>query len=319
MLHYGIPAQIWERLIQKHMSKLKSLQFKMNFTVDAANSTGEQLVEEILDTFRTPFWLDEHQWFVQCDWSPVSKRCYVYTVPYTFENFNIDFPIYSKSTSAPDNHPRLYEHVHRLTYAAAPKYLSKCLTLSHIQFFNIQHITIELPEHNHFRLKDQQYDPMTDDYEAKCLNQLQCLLERYSPLTSLDISEWPLAILNMPPCNAKNISVSELNLRCHPNNEYYYTRKQCEEFSRSPLGIQCKILTVDVDNPTCVRELIINMNNLQVINFRYRRVQQESSQILAEDNLVQWLRRSTCGASTGIKNIICRFVTHGNSFFIERS
>ena len=179
MLHNGIHAQIWERLIQKHLSKLKNLQFKTNFTTVVVASTREQHVQQIVDTFRNPFWLDEHRWFVQCDWSPMIEKCYVYTLPYSFENFNIDFPICAKSTCAPDNDRCLYDRVRRLTYTGTPHYLYECFTLSHIQFPNVEHITIELPTHNHFRYKNKQYDPLTsspipsiDACEANCLTRM---------------------------------------------------------------------------------------------------------------------------------------------------
>ncbi|CAF0892840.1 unnamed protein product [Adineta steineri] len=104
-------------------------------TTVKAGSTGEEQVEQIVNTFRTPFWLDEHRWFVQCDWSPITESCYVYTLPYAFENFNIDFPICFKSTCAIDNLSCFYD-----------------------RFSNIQHITIDLTDAYRFRYKNGQND-----------------------------------------------------------------------------------------------------------------------------------------------------------------
>lgn len=325
MSYHGIHAQIWEGLIHKDLTKLKSLQFKMNFIAGAKKDDREKQTEQILDSFRNSFWLVEHRWFVQCDWSSVSEQCYVYTLPYTFENFNIDFPISSKSTCAPDNHPCFYDRVHRLTYRSA-SYLYECLTLSHIKFSNVEHITIDLPKSNHFRYKNKWLDqsasvsvPLTDDCETNCLNQLQLLLAQHPRLTSLHIREWPLAILNLSHYKIKNVSVSELNLRCNSSYEYYYTEEQCAEFSRSILGIQCKILTIDVENQTCVRDLIINMNNLQVLNVRCQRIKRKLHGTSTEEDLVGWLHENLQSVSTDIKNITCRRVKGEKHLFIERS
>lgn len=48
---------------------------------------------EILDSFRTKFWIDEHQQFVQCHWKYFDKRfCLdsidLFTLPYAFRHFS---------------------------------------------------------------------------------------------------------------------------------------------------------------------------------------------------------------------------------------
>ncbi|CAF3606782.1 unnamed protein product [Adineta steineri] len=182
----------------------------MNFTTVKAGSTGEKQVEQILNTFRNSFWLDEHRWFVQCDWSPITEKCYVYTLPYAFENFNIDFPICSKFTCAIDNTPCFYD----------------C------------HITIDLIGAKRFLYTNGQNGSSAYNCEVNCLKQLQHILEQYRRVSSLRLCGWPLAILKMPQCNIKDVSVFELDLQCRTGREYYYTQEECDHFSRSILGIQ---------------------------------------------------------------------------------
>ncbi|CAF1051730.1 unnamed protein product [Adineta steineri] len=310
MIHNAIPAQAWEKLIEKYLTNLKTLHFKMNFIAAKAGSTGEEQVEQIVDTFRNPFWLDEHRWFVQCDWSPITEKCYVYTLPYAFENFNIDFPICFKSTCAIDNVSCFYDRVRRLTYKATPDYLYESLTLSHIQFSNIEHITIDLTDAYRFRYKNGQNDSSAYGCEVNCLNRLQQILEHYRRITSLHLCGWPLAILNMPQYNINDVSVFELNLRSHPGQEYYYTQEECNQFSRSILSIQCKILTIDVEDQICVYELIIKMSNLQMVNVRFRHKKQQNSR---DGDLMEWLRRKIQVVYSGIKGITWR----GDYLFIE--
>ncbi|CAF1352916.1 unnamed protein product [Adineta steineri] len=314
MVYNGIHAQVWERLIQKYLPNLKTLHFKMNFTIVKAGSTGERQVEQILNTFRNSFWLDEHRWFVQCDWSPITEKCYVYTLPYAFENFNIDFPICSKFTCAIDNTACFYDCVRRLTFNATPDHLYDSLTLSHIQFSNIQHITIDLIGDKRFRCKTGQHDSSAYNCEVNCLNQLQHILEQYRRVTSLRLCGWPSAILKMPHCSIKDVSVFELDLQCRTGREYYYTQEECDQFSRSILGIQCKILTIDVIDWTCVYNLITKMNNLQMLNVRCRYHQPNSSQVSNERDLMEWLHKNIQDVFSDIKRITWK----RKSIFIER-
>lgn len=318
-LRLSVPAQIWERLIEKHLPKLRNLQFKMNFTTGTEKDAREKQVEQLVETFRNTFWLDEHQWLVQCDWNLDNEQCSVYTLPHTFENFDIKCPIRSKWNRPPDDIRHSYDCVRRLTYSVKPYYLYECLTLSHIHFFDIEHITIELPTCNSFRYKNEQLGPSTYDNEQNCLKQLQYLLERYPRLTSLHIIEWPLTIFTLSQNIVKNVSVSELNLRCHDGNEYFYTLQQCDELSRSVLGIQCKTLTIDVEDWTCVYDLIIKMDNLQVLKVQCRYRQHNSCPVPAEENLATWLNRSIHSVFTGIKRITYQMAIDKKYLFIERS
>ncbi|CAF3151436.1 unnamed protein product [Rotaria sp. Silwood2] len=54
----------WKYLIGDYLPKLKKFQFLMLFLVN-----NEEEMNEILDSYRTPFWLIDHQWFVRCHWN----------------------------------------------------------------------------------------------------------------------------------------------------------------------------------------------------------------------------------------------------------
>ncbi|CAF4350291.1 unnamed protein product [Rotaria sordida] len=80
----------WKEMINKYLLKLKILQFKISSV--AIGEYGEIQFNGILDSFRTKFWIDEHQWFVQChllcQYIP-DTRYYIniFTLPYTFKDF----------------------------------------------------------------------------------------------------------------------------------------------------------------------------------------------------------------------------------------
>ena len=142
-----LDGQKWEEIIRVRLINVKKLKFRMKFHTKKYNSNNEEQVDEVLDSFRTRFWLDEHRWFVQCDWSPHTQDAYVYTLPLAFSDFEFVFPIISKST-CPANHDRWsYDSVRRLNYKAG---LNQCLSESYIQFFNIQDLSMKLPVYQYF-------------------------------------------------------------------------------------------------------------------------------------------------------------------------
>jgi hypothetical protein len=80
----------WQEMITQYLPNLKTLRFTA-FDGWRQSPGNYQEVEEQLDTFRTPFWLQEHQWYVCCDWEgdPSSAPGYkhFYTLPYAFDYF----------------------------------------------------------------------------------------------------------------------------------------------------------------------------------------------------------------------------------------
>jgi hypothetical protein len=79
----------WEYLISDHLPNLKIFQLKMLITINGS-VRRERQVKDLLDSFRSRFWLKERQWFVQCHWSLSysSKTICLYTLPYAFTNYN---------------------------------------------------------------------------------------------------------------------------------------------------------------------------------------------------------------------------------------
>jgi len=88
----------------------------MNFTVDDSNRR-ESIIDELLDTFRTSFWLDEHHWFVRCEWNPRNgdDDIYLYTLPYCFEKvYDLNPNRRFKSTCSDDRDYWSYDSVREL-------------------------------------------------------------------------------------------------------------------------------------------------------------------------------------------------------------
>ncbi|CAF0943501.1 unnamed protein product [Adineta steineri] len=80
----------WEQIIVKYAPQLKVFQMKMN--TDLCHSTdiqrNEEKIDQFLATYRTPFWIEHHQWFIRCHLG-VSRgyvRMCVYSLPYAYDD-----------------------------------------------------------------------------------------------------------------------------------------------------------------------------------------------------------------------------------------
>ncbi|CAF2771377.1 unnamed protein product [Rotaria sp. Silwood2] len=169
-----INGQRWEQMIRNCLTNLERLQFKMLLSLNNDQEEEEQ-IDRILDTFRSQFWLVEHRWFVQCDWSLYKEFASLYILPYAFDTFRFYSSIQSKSTLSFDNDQRLYDCVHDLIYKPRLFNISSSF---HIQFFNIQHLSIEFPITSHFWSIVPRFDhlvsldALSNNYDEHCQYQL---------------------------------------------------------------------------------------------------------------------------------------------------
>ncbi|CAF1326209.1 unnamed protein product [Adineta ricciae] len=98
----------WKNIITDYLPKLKV--FRLWITFDYRSETdGEQLVDELLDTFRTDFWVKVHKWFFRCCWTSERQRNFVYfhTLSRTFSRRILDDKTKFKSTDPRDT---TYDH-----------------------------------------------------------------------------------------------------------------------------------------------------------------------------------------------------------------
>ncbi len=96
-----IDGQQWEQIIQNYLPKLKILHLQMqneHWDYDRVK------ISELLNSFRSPFWIDEHQWFVRC--LRRYRTIYLHTLSSGFKYYNAELPDYSMSTSSHDDQHR---------------------------------------------------------------------------------------------------------------------------------------------------------------------------------------------------------------------
>jgi hypothetical protein len=150
----------WEQIIRNHLPKLKIFQLKMRFQV-----IGEKNKKELFNSFRTRFWLDEHQWFIRYHYNlhDSSNMICLYTLPYRFTYIDILFPVSSQSTCSNEDDYWSYNHVQHLLYRSSS---IEEMIVSNLNFPRINRLSIKFPVNTH----------------------LWSIIEKLDCLTSLEIS-----------------------------------------------------------------------------------------------------------------------------------
>ncbi|CAF1032880.1 unnamed protein product [Adineta steineri] len=301
----SISGSQWERIITTYLPKLKIFQLKMRNEV-RDNEPLENQINELLDSFRTRFWLVEHKWFVRCYGQSQNDINYsfLYTLPYAFKHFYAHSPYISlKSTAPSDNDYWAYDCVNYLSYEP---HLFADLAMSQIHFPNIHKLSISLPFDDRFLTIISKFDHLlsmyvkVEDDNDSVIPQLQLLLDQAPRLHSLVFGPWMTSFSQVPPIENTSASVYELNLQGYADRDHLrcFDAHQCTTLSRSPLGVQCKMLHIKVLNRTNILYLVNTMSNLQALNVHCEDDNwNEEEDLSTEDELLEWLRQhlpSTC-------------------------
>jgi hypothetical protein len=289
----------WEEIIRKYLPKLKIFQLTMHL-IPSTNKHEEDQLNKIIDTFRTKFWIDEHQWFVRCYWGIASddhlpELITLSSSPYTFPMNTLC--TLSKSTSPLNDEYLAYNRVKNLFYKSLD---FTDWMVSNVRLSNIQNLHLSLPFEEQFLTVVTKFDRLRSLIivveNGENLNiipsQLQYLLDRAPRLRSLGFGEWSTFGLPVPPIGFTSASVRHLILRT-----ITYDDEQCMQLSHSPLGRQCETLSISVEYRRNIIELINNMPQLQALVVRCKEEDGSTKENNNTNEFAEWLRKqlpSTC-------------------------
>ncbi|CAF4356828.1 unnamed protein product [Rotaria magnacalcarata] len=145
--------------------------------------------------------------------------------------------------------------------------------LSHIQLTNIEKLSLQLPIDQQFfsiipKLENLLSLTVAIPTENHRL-QLQALLDRAPRLFALAFKFCVTSA--MPPYRYTSSSICRLDLQGYDpsRRRHRYDIRQCMELSRSSIGIQCRILAIEVEKPKCILQLIYSMLNLRTLHVSY--------------------------------------------------
>jgi hypothetical protein len=249
----------WKQIIINCLSNIKVFRFFTGYYFSQEINL-ENRIDEILNTFRTPFWLDEHRWFVRCEWAPKysSRAISLYTLPHCCENiYALVPPVRSKSTCPEIQDQCLFNDVCHI--------ISKNRVLPNLLSIlspKVVHLKIELPINHNVWSFISTLDYLTSlEVSLNCktdLSQLQTLINRASCLYSLTVNKASVSQL-------VQLNIGHARLRRVSLENYYYNAPECSLIARSSLGRQCEVLSIAVTDRRNVPDLVTEMPNLRAL------------------------------------------------------
>lgn len=282
-------GQQWENIIENYLPKLQVFRLQMQDTIRCIEN-----INELINSFRSPFWIDERQWFIRC--SSTNDTVFLHTLPSTFQYFYIE-PPQRWITTAPYNTQQEFDD--NITGIINERYFKQVLSPD-TQMRHLRQLCIRLPIPNQFwtivpsltRLDSLFIEAHNDKYR----DQLQTLLDRATHLRSLCIKQDSVLPLQTAIFTYTNASVRRFQIQ---GCRYYFTQEECQQLILSPIGSQCDVLSVIVQDRRSVVYLVKKLINLRLLYVRCKddRILHEYSYTTYDKKLVPWLQRqlpSTC-------------------------
>ena len=255
----------WEDLISNHLSHLTTFHMKMSTFTITKDSRDEE-INKILQSFQNSFWLEEHQWYIQCYYSTLKSltNVHVYTLPYSFPDLFYLDDAQVKSTCSKNNQSS-FDRVKNLYYSSN---LSK--RISPIYLNRIRYLYLSFPFDHLLQSILSKFDRLetlqiilVDRMTENDITKLQSLLDQTNNLRFLALSSW--ISQQIFPLELRNPSIHHLDLR---GLSISYSDQFCEQLTRSPIVQQCQTLSLNLHQPLDIVQLIDRLTNLQSLIIR---------------------------------------------------
>ncbi|CAF4225264.1 unnamed protein product [Rotaria sp. Silwood2] len=300
-----IDGHQWEQIIRNYLPELKIFRLEMGETIPFDQNIEER-VDELINSFRSSFWIDEHQWFIRCIIQ--TRTIHLYTLSKVFSNYNSVILDSFRSTEPHDNQQKYYN---KMTSIVNETFFDQPIP-SYILLPNIEYLWIKLRINNQFwsivpslnRLNSLTLVSYIDTFQS----QLKALLDRAPCLRRLCVIQDASLHSQMLLFRYTNPSIRQLDLRDY---NHYFNKEECIRLSHSSLGSQCEVLSIMINNRESIIYFVKKMINLRSLNVRcedekyHKRLaivkkgnnKYSDERVQNKDDLIQWLKHhlpSTC-------------------------
>jgi hypothetical protein len=287
----------WKQIIINRLSNIKLFRFFTECSFyDEINLEGK--IDKILDTFRTPFWLDEHQWYVRCEWKPEyrSQTISLYTLPHCCENIYALFPAVRSKSTCPGSQDEW--SLNDVCYSISKNRVFEPNLLSIISP-KIIHLKIELPTNHNVWSFISTVDYLTSlevSLNSKTdRSQLQTLINQSPRLYSLTVNK--ASVSQLVQLNIRHAQLRRVSLA-----NYCYNASECSLLASSSLGRQCEVLSIPVTDRRHVPDLVTKMPNLRALTCfcEDNKWDVDESLFIEKDDAIAWLHNhlpSRCSIS----------------------
>ena len=249
-----IDGHHWQKIIHTFLLKLKTFELSMKGTFDT-----EDEVEQLIDTFRSPFWTTERRFFVRC--FAQGRALHLQTKSKWNYYSQKSFPRLFKSTYPQDDFAKLSEQltsVYETTFFDHP-------FPANVRFSRLSSLTLKFPIAEHFWQVVPSFAQLTSlsisSYANQFSKQLQRILDRAPRLNSMSIDQEASAEMDMSWCERASMSITELTLSGRSLNG-----EECRALSCSPLAKCCETLEFCVEHWSNVIVLVNAMPKLQSLS-----------------------------------------------------
>ena len=252
-----IDGHKWKQIIDNYLPRLKTLYLRMNETFSSERNIEEK-VDEIINSFRTSFWINERRWFVRC--YTVYNAIHLNTISNASNHYNDVIPDLWQSTCPDDNQQKFCNNITSIYDKIA---FDKPIS-SDIRLPNIDYLSIKLPINDRFWSTVPKLNQLKSlslySYSGIYQWHVQTLLNRAYNLHTLRFSQDELLPFEMSLLNYRNASVRKLYLN---NYNHIFHEEECLLLSRSPICIQCEVISLRVTNRDCIIYLVKKMTSLR--------------------------------------------------------
>ena len=260
----------WQELITQYLPNLETLRFTA-FDFWRGMPGNYQEVEEQLDTFRTPFWLHERQWYVCCDWEGNSITApgykHFYTLPYMLDYFRDTVEGVRRSTSTCSHLDKHWSFRHVRKFECRARDTNRQYQYP-VAFLNIESLQLSLPQPDRILRMIPSLNHLTKLYVTACGeasdSQIQTLIERAPRLDTLIVG----LLTSMSKIDVlfrvRNPSIRRIRLHPFAKRPWPdFDEARCTAFAHSPIARQCEFLEIRVAKPECILTLINAMTHLR--------------------------------------------------------
>ena len=286
----------WEDLIRNYLPKLVEFRFRMIANLSWDRTAFEQM-NETIDSFRSVFWINEHRWFVRC--FILQNTIHLCTLPNLFPQIDYSLPNFFSSTDSNDDLEKFCNDttgITRLNFFDDFKQ-------TNIRLMNIEELTVRIPIQQYFWNIVPNLNKLHSlvVHANRTISQFffQDLFDRTPHLRRLTIYLNKFAFWELLLLKRIHSSLDQVNLQ---HDLSYFNEEECLAFARSPLGVQCEMLSINVWNGESVLILVQNISRLRLLKiscydiaFRHysstETVDYSCQQTLSTtDELVEWLK-----------------------------
>jgi hypothetical protein len=268
----GMNGYDWEKLLVNHLPKIKIFHLKMTFDI-SSNENIHKRIDELVDSFRTHFWLEEHQWYVQCDCysRDYSQVGVLYTLPYAFNNCSYLYTYHSRSTKPDEENFSSYKYVQFVEQNNINIDSFNDLIDFNSRFPNIRHLRITLPLINDLNSCNLLFNQLTS-FNVILSNvlgysHLQTLLNQLHHLYSLKLCSFGGSVVGLFQLTSSSVRRLDL-IMAQVFHRAFFSNEDCFSLINSPLGRQCEVLLIEFENRRNILDLIDKMPQLRVLIFR---------------------------------------------------